>query len=81
MTVDDFRQSLTQSNPPAGLTLALLGLWWDAKGDWTRAHESAQQDEGPMVRGCTPTCIARKAIKASRGTGIVGLASLFAESH
>jgi hypothetical protein len=25
---------------------ALAGLWWDAKGDWTRAHESAQQDEG-----------------------------------
>lgn len=24
---------------------ALAGLWWDAKGDWTRAHESAQQDE------------------------------------
>ena len=23
------------------------GLWWDAKGDWTKAHESAQQDEGP----------------------------------
>src|SRR5450759_594294 len=22
-------------------------IWWDAKGDWTRAHESAQQDEGP----------------------------------
>jgi len=21
-------------------------LWWDARGDWTRAHESAQQDEG-----------------------------------
>jgi hypothetical protein len=21
-------------------------LWWDAKGDWKRAHESAQQDEG-----------------------------------
>jgi hypothetical protein len=21
--------------------------WWDAKGDWTRAHESAQEDEGP----------------------------------
>jgi len=28
-------------------TRALAGLWWDAKGDWTRAHESAQQDEGP----------------------------------
>ena len=47
MTVDDFRQSLTAAEPPAELTLALTGLWWDAKGDWTRAHESAQQDEGP----------------------------------
>jgi hypothetical protein len=46
MTVDDFRMSLTQAKPPAGLTLALAGHWWDAKGDWTRAHESAQQDEG-----------------------------------
>jgi hypothetical protein len=47
MTVDDFRQSLTATKPPAELTLALLGLSWDAKGDWKRAHESAQQDEGP----------------------------------
>jgi hypothetical protein len=47
MTVDDFRQSLAATEPPAGLTPALAGLWWDAKGDWTRAHESAQQDEGP----------------------------------
>ena len=46
MTLDEFRQSLSESHPPAGLTFALAGLWWDAKGDWTRAHESAQQDEG-----------------------------------
>jgi len=46
MTFDDFRKSLTATKPPAGLTLALAGLWWDAKGDWTRAHEFAQQDEG-----------------------------------
>jgi hypothetical protein len=46
MTLDEFRQSLAAKEPPAGLTLALAGLWWDAKGDWTRAHESAQQDEG-----------------------------------
>jgi len=37
MTLDDFRQSLTADKPPAELTLALVGLWWDAKGDWTRA--------------------------------------------
>lgn len=41
MTLDEFRQSLTATEPPAGLSLALAGLWWDAKGDWTRAHEAA----------------------------------------
>jgi hypothetical protein len=46
MTFEDFRQSLTATEPPAGFTHALSGLWWDAKGNWTRAHESAQQDEG-----------------------------------
>jgi hypothetical protein len=46
VTLDDFHRSLTSSKPPVGLTLALVGLWWDAKGDWTQAHEAAQQDEG-----------------------------------
>ena len=46
MTLDDFRRSLTATNPPNELTRALAGLWWDAKGDWTRAHESAQHDQG-----------------------------------
>jgi hypothetical protein len=34
MTLDEFRQSITASEPPAGLSLALVGLWWDAKGNW-----------------------------------------------
>lgn len=46
MTVTEFCASLDADQPPAGVSLALAGLWWDAKGDWTRAHESAQQDEG-----------------------------------
>ena len=46
MTLDDFRQSLADNEPPPGLTHALAGLWWDGKGDWKQAHESAQQDEG-----------------------------------
>jgi hypothetical protein len=46
MTLDEFRQSLTATEPPVGLTLALAALWWDTRGDWKRAHESAQQDEG-----------------------------------
>lgn len=47
MTFDEFQQSLAADTPPEQLTPGLAGLWWDAKGDWTRAHESAQQDEGP----------------------------------
>jgi hypothetical protein len=47
MTLDEFRTSLSDDEPPRELSLALAGLWWDAKGDWKRAHESAQQDEGP----------------------------------
>ena len=47
MTLDDFRNSLTAAEPPAALTPALAGLWWDARGDWKRAHELAQEEEGP----------------------------------
>jgi hypothetical protein len=47
MTLAQFHESLRQAEPPHELSVALAGLWWDAKGDWTRAHESAQQDEGP----------------------------------
>ena len=47
MTLQEFRDSVWSDQPPENLNLALAGLWWDAKGDWARAHESAQQDEGP----------------------------------
>jgi hypothetical protein len=47
VTLDDFRDSLAASQPPSNISLALAGLWWDAKGDWTRAHECAQQVEDP----------------------------------
>ena len=45
MTFEGFKKTLSAANPPDGLTQALKGLWWDAKGDWTRAHECAQMDE------------------------------------
>lgn len=48
MTLDEFRRSLSHDSPPGDLSMALAGLWWDATGDWTKAHESAQQDEGPQ---------------------------------
>jgi hypothetical protein len=47
MTLQEFRHSLTREEPPGHLGFALVGLWWDAKGNWKQAHESAQQDQGP----------------------------------
>lgn len=45
MGIDEFRKSLDASAPPAGLDQALQGLWWDVKGDWERAHASAQDQD------------------------------------
>ncbi len=49
MNFDDFRESLQRDGPPRALDSALTALWWDAKGDWKTAHESAQQDERPRA--------------------------------
>jgi hypothetical protein len=43
--LDAFRATLTKPAPGLGSSLALQALWWDAKGDWDRAHECAQGDE------------------------------------
>ena len=47
MTFEEFRDSFRHAGPAKELSLGLTALWWDAKGDWTKAHESAPQDEGP----------------------------------
>ena len=47
MTLEEFKQSITANNPSAELPHALAGLWWDAKGDWDRAHSSAMLDKSP----------------------------------
>jgi hypothetical protein len=38
--------SSNQLTPPASLSLALQSLWYNAKGDWNKAHELAQKDGG-----------------------------------
>ena len=42
MNLTDFRASLSQVAPPAGLSPALLALWYAAKGDWDRSHDITQ---------------------------------------
>ena len=50
MDLEQLRASLAQDAPPQELSLALQGLWWDAKGDWDKAHSCAQKKED--AAGC-----------------------------
>ena len=45
MTIDEFRASLRESVPLASLSPLLKALWWDAKGNFDRAHDIAQDDD------------------------------------
>ena len=47
MDIAAFRATLTQDEPPEGIGLPLQTLWWEAKGEWKRAHECAQEDTSP----------------------------------
>jgi hypothetical protein len=42
MTVDDFKRTVSEGARPENISLALLALWHDARGDWHSAHETAQ---------------------------------------
>ena len=49
-TLDEFLRSVaSEERPPADLKSALHSLWWDAKGDWDRAHEATQADADATV--------------------------------
>ncbi len=47
MNLAEFQLSQNQSTPPTGLSVALQSLWYDAKGDWNKAHELAQRAGNP----------------------------------
>jgi hypothetical protein len=44
-----FLESLGEATPAEGVSAPLAALWWDAKGDWTRAH--ALVDELETMEG------------------------------
>jgi hypothetical protein len=37
--IESFKESLTLSSPPSPFTAVLKSLWFDAKGDWKKAHD------------------------------------------
>jgi hypothetical protein len=52
MNLEQFKASIRLEQPPEGLTLPVAALWWDAKGDWSRAHalvEELEDREGMAV--------------------------------
>ena len=45
MTVEQFRASVSEPAPPKGASVPLAALWWDAKGNWARAHSLVDELE------------------------------------
>ncbi|MFZ0521977.1 MAG: hypothetical protein WAL95_13200 [Candidatus Acidiferrales bacterium] len=45
MNLAEFKSSLKEDAPPQTLPAPLTSLWWDAKGDWTRAHNLVDELE------------------------------------
>jgi hypothetical protein len=45
MDTQEFRASLAHFSPPDSLPAPLAALWWDAKGEWVRAHALVDEME------------------------------------
>jgi hypothetical protein len=39
MTIEEYKNSLTQDAPPRSLSVQLQALWWDAQDNWKKAHD------------------------------------------
>jgi hypothetical protein len=46
MTFAEFKTSLQNAKPPAGLSPALTALWWAAKDQWSKAHNIVMDEGG-----------------------------------
>jgi hypothetical protein len=47
VTLEEFTESTSQTQPPPALTAVLLALWHDKRGDWEAAHQTAQDIDSP----------------------------------
>lgn len=46
ITLISFKESLALSEPDKSYSLILKSLWYDAKGDWNKAHDFVDQLSG-----------------------------------
>ncbi len=49
MDYQSFTQSLLQDEVPVPVSAYLQSLWYDAKGNWQRAHEIVQDIDDPKA--------------------------------
>ncbi len=42
MTIAELKTTLSDAAPPTGLPPLAEAMWWEARGDWERAHSIAQ---------------------------------------
>ena len=45
MTYDEFILSIENNEQPPVMNIYLQALWWDAKGDWRKAHSLVDDSE------------------------------------
>jgi hypothetical protein len=70
MMFAEFKRTLTHAKPPAGLSPALVALWWAGKDQWDEAHRIVMDADDMNAPGSMPICIALKATSAMQATGI-----------
>ncbi len=45
MQFETFKQSVNNKTPPVNVSVYLLALWYDARGDWDQAHRMVDSVE------------------------------------
>ncbi len=40
-----FKKYLSANEPPTGITVCLKAMWYDAKGNWDKAHKLIQDEQ------------------------------------
>ncbi len=46
ITINDFKTSLQKNEPPQNASVYLQALWYDANGDWNKAHSLVDSLQG-----------------------------------
>ena len=48
MDFDSFKATINDDTPPQGVSAVLSSMWYQAKGDWDKAHKIDQSHKSPF---------------------------------